>query len=119
MDTVLPDLTEEDVAALVDRFYARVRADERLGAIFSGAIKDWDAHLGVMRDFWSAALRGTDRYRGCVMSPHFGLPMKASDLDRFLELFRPTAREALPPASAERAIAVADSVIQVLRRAVQ
>ena len=119
MDAALPDVTEDAIARFVSEFYDRIRADGRLGPIFTGSISDWDAHLRAMRDFWSAVLLGTERYRGCVMSPHFGLPMVASDLDRFMTLFSPTAEETLPADAAKRAIAAAESVTKSLRRAVR
>jgi len=119
LDTIAFNAAEESVAQLVEQFYDRIRADERLGSIFNAAVSDWDVHMKVMRDFWSAVLLGTDRYHGCVMSSHFGLPLVASDLDRFLELFRPTANETLPPDLATRAIAAAESVTQGLRRMVR
>lgn len=116
MDTIISDTTEDSVTRLVERFYDRVRADDRLGPIFTSAVSDWDAHMTVMRDFWSAVLLDTERYRGCVMSSHFDVPLTQADLDRFLELFGPTATETLPPYAAKRAIAAAESITQGLRR---
>jgi hemoglobin len=116
MDTISSSVTEESVTALVDRFYERVRADGRLGPIFSAAISDWDQHLQIMRDFWSAALLRTGRYRGCMMSPHFRLPIASEDFDRWLMLFRPSARETLPSEQAEQAIVFAEAVTQMLRQ---
>lgn len=107
---------EDSVSRLVERFYAQVRADDRLAPIFNNAIADWDAHIDAMRDFWSAVLLGTDRYNGCVMSAHFGLPMKPADLDRFLDLFRPVANETLPPPEAAHAIKLSEAIIGNLRR---
>jgi len=122
VESAIAQADEADEAAvtrLVDSFYDRIRAEPRLGPIFENAIQDWDQHLQVMRDFWSRALLGTERYHGCVMSPHFGLPIDAVDLDRFLELFRPTADSTLPADTARRAIQVAEAVTQNLRRAVK
>ena len=116
MDTITSSVTEESITALVDRFYDRVRADDRLGPIFSAAITDWDQHLQIMRDFWSGALLRTERYRGCVMSPHFRLPIASEDFERFLTLFRPSARETLPAEQAEQAIAIAEAVTKILRQ---
>ena len=109
-------VTEEQIRVLVDRFYDRVRADDRLEPIFAAAIVDWDQHLQIMRDFWSTVLTQSGRYRGCMMSPHFGLPIAVEDFDRWLELFRPTARESLPAAEAEQAIVFAEAVTQMLRQ---
>ena len=108
---------EEAVADLVTRFYERVRADERLGPMFAAVVHDWDRHLQVMRDFWSAVLRRTNRYSGCIMSPHFGLEIAGGDFERWLALFRPSARETLPADAAARAIIVTEAVSDRLRRA--
>ena len=55
-----PDLcTELEIAALVDQFYTRVRADPQLGPIFNARIEDWNHHLVKLCAFWSAILRGT------------------------------------------------------------
>jgi hemoglobin len=115
MDTGVLPVTEDAVADLVARFYDRVRADDRLGPMFAAAIGDWDGHLQVMRDFWSAVLRRTARYQGCVMSAHVGMPIESGDFDRWLALFRTSAGEALPPEAAERAMVVAEAVTQRLR----
>ena len=118
METDVTDaVSEEAVADLVTRFYDRLRADERLGPIFAAAIHDWDQHLQVMRDFWSTVLRRTDRYGGCVMSPHFGLALESGDFERWLDSFRPSARETLPSEAAARAIVVAEAVSERLRQA--
>ena len=74
-----PDLcTEAEIADLVHRFYARVRADALLGPIFDAHIVEWDPHLARMVDFWSSALRGTRRYRGAPMPVNSGTPGGAS-----------------------------------------
>jgi hemoglobin len=116
MDAMIPATSEQDIAALVDRFYERVRADDRLGPIFDAAITDWDQHLQIMRDFWSGALLRTTRYRGCMMSPHFRLPIAAEDFERWLTLFRPSARETLPAAQADMAVSLAEGVTDMLRQ---
>ena len=110
-------VSEEAVADLVTRFYARVRADERLGPMFTAVVQDWDRHLQVMRDFWSAVLRRSTRYNGCFMSPHFGLPIEGGDFERWLTLFRLSAHEALPSEAAARAVSVAEAISDHLRRA--
>lgn len=119
MDTGVLPVGEEAVAELVARFYDRVRADDRLGPMFDSIVGDWDGHLQVMRDFWSAVLRRTTRYQGCVMSAHVRMPLDSGDFDRWLALFRPSAHETLPPEAAERAIVVAEAVTQRLRQMAQ
>jgi len=116
MDASALPVSEQTVAELVDRFYDRIRADRRLGPLFTAAIPDWDGHLKIMRDFWSAVLLRTTRYSGCVMSPHFRLPVEAGDFDRWLELFRTSVAETLPADAAARALAVAEGVTARLRQ---
>lgn len=117
MDTSVLPVSEEAVADLVARFYDRVRADARLGPLFEAAIADWDQHLQIMRDFWSAVLLRTSRYQGCVMSPHFRMPIEGGDFDLWLALFRPSARKTLAPEVADRAILIAEGVSERLRQA--
>ncbi len=86
--------TEDEVIALVQRFYQRVRQDEELGPIFGHHIRDWDAHLATMVDFWSGTLRGTGRFRGAPMGKHMALPgLKPALFRRWLALFSQTTAE--------------------------
>jgi hemoglobin len=110
-------VSEDTITHLVDRFYDRVRADDRLGPLFNSAIANWDEHLQIMRDFWSAVLLRTGRYQGCVMSPHFRMGLAADDFDRWLVLFEAAVAETLPHDAAEHAMAVAHGVSDRLRRA--
>lgn len=90
-----PELcSEEEVSALVEAFYRRVRADADLAAVFAAHIEDWDAHLLQLADFWSAMLRGTRRFRGAPMPKHMAM-RELSDVlfQRWLGLFRATTAE--------------------------
>ena len=46
-------ITEAEIASLVERFYAKVRVDPEIGPIFNDAVQYWDAHLVLLKDFWS------------------------------------------------------------------
>jgi len=123
MDTSIPEpnddgadpsacCSEEEVVALVHRFYARIRQDEALGPIFERHIHDWDAHLANMVNFWSATLRGTRRFRGAPMGKHMALPgLRPALFRRWLELFGQTTTELgnrrLKREADERAAAIA------------
>ena len=48
--------SEEEIVQLGHGFYAAVRRDDVLGPIFDQHVKNWDAHLPTMVDFWSSAL---------------------------------------------------------------
>lgn len=91
-------ITEENIVALVNRFYEKVRADEELGPVFDAAVgrsdEAWKPHLTRMYDFWSSVMLGTGRYHGNPMRKHLDLP----DFDRglfarWLALFAETVRE--------------------------
>ncbi|MCW4456355.1 group III truncated hemoglobin [Flavobacterium sp. MXW15] len=86
--------SEQEVTALVHRFYARVREDELLGPVFGARVHDWDAHLAQLVDFWSAMLRGTRRFRGAPMPKHMAMDeLNAGLFERWLQLFRQTTAE--------------------------
>jgi len=91
--------SEEEIVQLVHGFYDTVRRDDVLGPIFDRHVKNWDAHLPTMVDFWSSALRGTARFRGSPMPKHAALPGLSIELfQRWLRLFRQTTG-ALPNAA--------------------
>lgn len=56
-----------DVSFLVHQFYAKIRADEEIGFYFNTLIKDWDAHLEKLTDFWETNLFAVKKYKG---NPH-------------------------------------------------
>lgn len=107
--------SEEEISELVNRFYARVRSDARLGPIFNAHVQDWDAHIVKLTDFWSSALRGTRRYRGTPMPIHAALPGLSAELFRhWLQLFEETAAELPNLALYERVTALAQRIAQSL-----
>lgn len=107
--------SEEEIAELVHRFYARVRRDEQLGPIFNAHVHDWDAHLVKLTDFWSSALRGTRRFRGTPMPVHAALPgLTAGLFQHWLKLFEATAAELPNQALRERATELAGRIAQSL-----
>jgi hemoglobin len=63
MNTGTP-ITETAIASLVERFYAKVRVDPEIGPVFNDAVRNWDAHLALLKDFWSTVLLTTGRYKG-------------------------------------------------------
>jgi hemoglobin len=63
-------LSELEVRAVVDAFYARVRQDDALGPVFGAAVADWDAHLEKLTAFWCKILFGTGPYKGNPMVVH-------------------------------------------------
>lgn len=96
-DTGIDDVMIEK---LVHAFYARVRRDELIGPIFSARISDWDHHLQRLCHFWSSVVLMTGRYHGSPMQKHMALPVDAGHFDRWLQLFRQTARDVCNPRAA-------------------
>ena len=87
-------LTEDDIARLVDAFYAKVREDPALGPVFARAISDWGPHLATMRKFWSSVMLTSGRYKGNPVAVHHRVEGIAYELfARWLELFDETCRE--------------------------
>ncbi len=110
-------ISEADVRWLVESFYGRIQADERLGPIFGLRIADdqWPQHLDRMVDFWSSLLRGTARYSGNPMTRHVTLPELSADHFRhWLTLFHATTAEHPNAALRQRANALAARIARSL-----
>lgn len=109
-------VTEEDIARLVPRFYARVRADEVLGPIFNRAIGDWPHHLGKLEAFWSSVMLTSGRYKGQPMVAHLrhAEHMTLENFSRWLALWIEVTEEVLGPEAAaafqEKAGRIAESL---------
>jgi hemoglobin len=107
--TPRPDLaTRDDVIALVDAFYDRVRADDLIGPIFDDIARvDWASHLPKMYDFWQAVLFGAGNFKGNPMAVHRALaqqaPLTPDAFARWLALFRETVDALFAGAVAEDA----------------
>lgn len=112
-----PAISEEQIATLVDTFYTRVRQDETLGPVFERAIGDeWGPHLARMRAFWSSLLLSSGRYRGNPMLKHLMLLPRIGQqhFERWLNLWRQTAAELLPPSAAAVFVGRAEAIAERL-----
>lgn len=103
-------LNDEVLTSLVHKFYDKIRLDPLLGPIFADNIADWVPHLAKMVDFWSSITLMTGRYHGQPMEKHFPLPVEVAHFERWLELFRKTAREVCTPEGAEHVIFRAEKI---------
>ena len=114
---VHPLIDEEMIRTLVHGFYARIREDEEIGPIFNGAIGEgWDAHLAKMCDFWSSVMLMTGRYKGNPMVVHSRLKtVRPEHFERWLALFRQTARTVCPAEIAELFIGRAEIIARSLK----
>ncbi|WP_166920803.1 group III truncated hemoglobin [Flavobacterium poyangense] len=59
-----------DIALLVQTFYTKIRADDEIGFYFNTMIKDWDAHLEKLTDFWETNLFAVRKYDGNPLAVH-------------------------------------------------
>ena len=110
-------MNEKQLAVLVDRFYAKVREDEVLGPVFNGAIGDWPEHLEKLSAFWSSVMLTTGRYKGQPMVAHMKhkSTIEPAMFDRWLHLWRETARETLNKPAAAAIIGKAERIAESLQ----
>ena len=102
----LPDLTQDDIARLVETFYRRIRVHPTLGPVFHAAIGEdeahWEAHFDRLRRFWSAIMFRNGAYQGDPFSAHMRLPGLTPEMfGEWLALFDATAAELFRPEVAE------------------
>ena len=111
-------LDDAMLSRLVHGFYDRVRTDPLLGPVFADRITDWGPHLEKMVDFWSSVALMTGRYHGRPVPAHTPLPIHGAHFERWLGLFRETAREVCSPAGAAHVIERAERIARSLHIAV-
>jgi hemoglobin len=109
-------ITEQEIAMLVDRFYAKVRLDPEIGPVFLNKVQNWDAHLALLKEFWSTVLLSNGLYRGNPLLAHLPLKIEEPHFTRWLQLFSETAYEVLPPAYAARVTQKANLIAMNLKR---
>jgi hemoglobin len=109
------------IRRLVHGFYDRVRADPVLGPIFDARIPAgrWPAHLDKMCAFWSAVALMSGAYHGRPVQAHAPLGIEGAHFDRWLALFRDSARALTPPAAAALFIERAERIAQSMGSALE
>ena len=119
--SLLPDVTDNAIALLIDRFYLKVRRDAVLGPVFEAAIvpQEWQEHLATMRRFWSSVMLTSGRYSGNPVAIHQALPnLEPPMFVRWLALFEQTANGLFVPSVADRFAAKARRIAASLQIAV-
>jgi hemoglobin len=111
---------EAALPALLDRFYARVRADAELGPVFNDAVEDWDKHLATLADFWSSVMLTSGRYKGNPMQAHVrhGARISSEMFERWLAIWNKTTAEMVSPPVAAAMQAKAARIAQSLDLAI-
>lgn len=114
MERTATEITREDIAALVDAFYERVRQDGILGPVFNPAVHDWDEHKATLVKFWSSVVLGTREYRGNPMAAHKPHPIVAEHFGHWLALWQDTATACLGQAKSDVFMGYAKRIAQSL-----
>lgn len=109
------ELTEQQLAVLVDRFYDRIREHPTLGPVFNAAVEDWPEHKRMLTSFWASVMLGARSYRGNPMAQHRAHPIRAEHFDQWLALWRQTAVEVLAPGHAQLVCSQAERIGNSLR----
>lgn len=96
---------EAAIDRMVRRFYELALGDDVLGPMFREVIHNFEEHYGIVQDFWSHALLGTDRYnRGTPYVHHTHLKVEEVHFERWMKAFTHAVEETLPPDLAEQAM---------------
>ncbi|HEX4319697.1 MAG TPA: group III truncated hemoglobin [Acidobacteriaceae bacterium] len=111
-------VSEDDISALVDEFYIRVQHDAVIGSIFNEQVKDWPAHLALLKSFWAAVLLGTGRFNGNPLETHLKLKLEPQHFERWLALFRQTATELLPAEKADVFVDKSQRIAETFQRGI-
>jgi len=119
----MPDheFTEDMLPAVLDRFYARVRADALIGPVFNDAVHDWSDHLERIGAFWSSVMLGTGRYKGNPVAKHFAHADRLTPerFARWLEIWALTTTEMLPASVAAEMQVKAARIAESLQLAIE
>ena len=116
-NALLLGIDDAYVSILVDTFYDRIRADNRISHIFANHIGDnWEPHLSKMKDFWASVAFNAGRYSGQPVPKHQALTeARPEHFDIWLSLFEQTLKDTAPTPDAipyfmERATRIATSL---------
>ena len=116
-----PIIEEAALPGLLDRFYARVRADAALGPVFNAVVQDWPEHLERLAAFWSSVMLTTGRYKGNPMMKHLVHADRIAPemFQRWLALWEQTTAEMLSPEAAAAMQAKAHRIAESLQLALR
>lgn len=113
-------IDEGYLSQMVEEFYARIRADARLGPVFEAEIgENWEPHLERMKRFWASIALNAGSYSGKPVAVHQRLRgIEREDFDRWLGLFRATLDDTAPTSEAVNYLMIrTERIAQSLRMA--
>lgn len=73
MSQALPprfEITADQIALVVEEFYAAIRQHPGLGPVFAAHVTDWPAHEAKIAGFWRNAILNERSYEGSPMRVH-------------------------------------------------
>jgi hemoglobin len=110
----------EDIAALVNAFYDKVKVNPVIGHFFSEVVDvNWEKHLPVMYDFWEGIVFGAAAYTGNPINAHKKVhalhAFSKADFEEWLRLFHQTVDEMYAGEKAELIKQRATSIATVMQ----
>jgi hemoglobin len=106
----------EDIAALVNAFYDKVKVNQTIGHFFTDVVNvNWEKHLPKMYDFWEGIVFGAPGYSGNPINVHKSVhalhAFSKTDFEEWMKLFKQTVDEMYEGENAElikqRALSIA------------
>lgn len=113
-------VSRQDIEALVNAFYVKVKSDNLIGFYFKDVVKvDWEKHLPIMIDFWENVLFYTGNYSGNPMESHRKVhelhPLTMKHFSRWNHLFSETVDEMFEGKNAELIKEKAQNIATVIQ----
>jgi hemoglobin len=116
-------VTREQIRAVMNAFYSRVRRDEILGPVFDKVVAeaDWPAHLEKVARFWDLAFRLDHNYAAHgFMSAHMKhMHIREEQTRRWLQLFDESLGETCSEREAAAFRAIAQAMTENIRFGLQ
>ena len=118
-----PLKTRADIELLVNRFYDKLLADERIGYMFAHIVgSHWQKHLEKMYRFWESNIFDSDSYQGNPMLQHIKLhkrqAMSTEMFNLWLAYWQQTVTELFAGERAEKALFRAASIKDLMQQRV-
>jgi len=109
----------KDIETLVDKFYDKVNADNKISHFFNEVVKvDWNLHLPKMYNFWETLLFGKKAFKGNPMLVHVLIArnemIEQEHFDQWLSLWRRTIDENFKGEKAEMAYQKAQQIASLM-----
>jgi hemoglobin len=110
----------DDIISLINRFYEKIRSNEKIGYIFNDIAKvDWEHHLPIMYDFWENVVFHTGTYARNAIGVHKNLnqltPLKKEHFAEWLKLWTETVDELFTGLNAEQIKQRARSIATIMQ----